>query len=276
MSTEHEESISLLERSDSPTESEKGLPLAKRAHAGDRSRWLTVALSAFVLVDLVVYCYLAFTLFAPPGAVDDLELRSQYVGLEEMYAYGVVNSSRLAPVLNKPRVVGQVYPADPHRKAPQDEHLTLTPYGRMAIPDRHLQVSSKAQTIYQFRVVDFGMERCQLRLKLPALDAPLPDPFHFAGDAGVALVDVYEAPVLDRLMDLSTLSWARKPPFRAYVGTFAATPEREVTLPEFPCKWGEVRTFKMSCAPQNPDCVVDVWSSQNTTWGIIMYQHQTV
>lgn len=111
------------------------------------------------------------------------------------------------------------------------------------------------------------MERCQLRLKLPALDAPLPDPFHFAGDAGVALVDVYEAPVLDRLMDLSTLSWARKPPFRAHVGTFAGTPAREVTLPEFPCKWGEVRTFKMSCAPQNPECVVDVWSSQNTTWG---------
>ena len=111
------------------------------------------------------------------------------------------------------------------------------------------------------------MERCQLALRLPTLDATLPDPYRFYGDSDTVLVEVCESPTSDRLLDLAMLSWASRPQCRAHVGTFAATPGREVTLSEFPCKWGEVRTFEMSCASQNPDCVVDVWSSQNETWG---------
>jgi hypothetical protein len=106
-----------------------------------RSSWLTLVLSAFVLLDLVVYCYFAYTVLAPPGSIDDLELRNSYINMAELYESGLVSSSLHLPILNLPRVASQVYAAEPHRLAPQDEHSRLTPYGRMAIPDHHLQVT---------------------------------------------------------------------------------------------------------------------------------------
>ena len=112
------------------------------------------------------------------------------------------------------------------------------------------------------------MERCQLALKLPSLSEKLSDPYYFQGTGNVALLNVceltWDSP---SEMDLKDLSWSTRPACRQQAGTFSATPGTEMTLPEFPCMWGELRTFEVSCATQNPDCVVDVWSSQNATWG---------
>lgn len=112
------------------------------------------------------------------------------------------------------------------------------------------------------------MERCQLAINLPSLSEKLPDPYTFHGAGSVAMLNVceltWDSP---SEMDLKDLSWATRPKCRQHVGTFAATPGSEVTLPEFPCLWGELRTYEVSCAEQNPDCAVDVWSSQASPWG---------
>lgn len=111
------------------------------------------------------------------------------------------------------------------------------------------------------------MEQCQLALKLPGLTEKLDDPYHFQGDRDVVLLDVCELEWdTPREMDLKDISWSTRPPCRQQMGTFSATPGAEVSLPEFPCLWGELRTIEVSCSSQNVDCVVDVWSSQNATW----------
>ncbi len=110
------------------------------------------------------------------------------------------------------------------------------------------------------------MEKCQLALRLPALDDELPDPFLFEGDdSGVAMLDVCELDA-SNLLNLPSLTWSNRPACQKRVGTFAASPGKEVRLQDFPCNWGTLHSYEISCAtPSN--CMVDVWSNQNTTWG---------
>ena len=96
------------------------------------------------------------------------------------------------------------------------------------------------------------MERCQLALKLPSLEQKLPNPYRFQGSDNVAMLDVCELVWNSSSeLDLKDLSWSRRPTCQRSVGVFAATPGTEVTLPEFPCRWAELRTFEVSCAVQN-------------------------
>lgn len=240
----------------------------------------------------MLYVYVALTALAPPPPVDTLPLRSSYVGLGELYASGLINATALGPIMNTPRLLAQLHADAPRRMPAPDGHLRLTPYGRMLVPDHHLVVSRQVRprraapasdracrthapqthSLYQFRVIDFGMERCQLALSLPPLGVPLDDPYTFRASpssnaSDTVLLDVCEAPVSSRVLDMRALSWAARPACARAVGTFAARAGAEVTLPEFACKWGEVRTFELSCAPQNPDCALDVWANQTANWG---------
>lgn len=112
-------------------------------------------------------------------------------------------------------------------------------------------------TILQFRVMDYGMERCALALRLPS------------GEEGSSKSADIELSVLDvsRPLDPSSISWSSRPPRRNVVGTLRASADEEVRLPEFPCKWGSLYAFEASCAPDSPACDVDVWADRNGTWG---------
>lgn len=112
------------------------------------------------------------------------------------------------------------------------------------------------------------MESCQLVLQLPAAynTEVLPYPFVFQADDGVALLDICELEVED-LLDMRKLTWASRPACRKTVGTFAATLGSNISLPQFPCKWGTLHSYEISCSPLSPTCNVDVWSSQYRKWG---------
>jgi hypothetical protein len=280
------------------------------------ARWVTLLLCAFVLLDAIIFGYIAKLLLSNDDIPEELEIRNSYYGLDELYdpRWNLANSSRHGPIVNLPRLAGSVDRSDPHKPSPMEEHLQLTPYGLMAPPDYHMQLSENVRIfpyridrsiadsvrhrqlnmIYQFRVIDWGMELCQLALRLPVLgDNTLLDPYVFRGDNDQVLVDVCEldAPTA---IDLPRLSWSTKPSCQQHVGTFAARPGSEVTLSQFPCKLATTRSFELSCASQNKECFVDVWASQNQTWGkrntllmipvvanlmligLFMYQHQTV
>ncbi|KIP09677.1 hypothetical protein PHLGIDRAFT_34312 [Phlebiopsis gigantea 11061_1 CR5-6] len=51
--------------------------------------------------------------------------------------------------------------------------------------------------------------------------------------------------------------------------------DRTTTVARFPCPRASVHTFEVACAG-DAECLVDVWSSQNRTWGMDIYQHQTI
>ncbi|KAI0089624.1 hypothetical protein BDY19DRAFT_993202 [Irpex rosettiformis] len=278
MHSNREEAIGLLDGTASPVEFEKEhYEPQVESKKNTATRWVTFLLFAFIALDVAIFGYVAKQLFYEDYS-EELEIRNAYYGLDELYdpQWNLANSSHHDPIINLPRRLGMVDSSNPKKISPFEEHLTLTPYGRMSIPDHHLQVSDNMHMIYQFRVIDYGMDECQLALRLPELDdSKLLDPYVFRGDNNQALLDVCELDA-PKLIDIPKLSWSSRPSCKQHVGTFDARPGIERTLAKFPCETATVRSFQLSCAPQNRDCFIDVWSSQNQTWGVFMYQHQTV
>ncbi|EGO00643.1 hypothetical protein SERLA73DRAFT_178509 [Serpula lacrymans var. lacrymans S7.3] len=279
MHNPREESIALLDEHDNFRVSEDDGAIQSSAVVLRKlkaQRYVTIALLAFSLLDVLVFLYVARLLASSSDtAFENLEFRNSYIGLEELYRSGNVNASHHDPIINIPRIATQVSNIETHKNFPEGEHQWLSDYGTLLPPDRHLQVSSEIHTIMQFRAVDYGMERCALTLRLPAFDfdrigtridpVVMDDPVQLS----VCALDVSSS------LNPRTLSWSSRPRCQKQVGTLIARPGEEVKLPEFSCDWASLHTYEIACASESSDCELDVWSNQNATWGIFMYQYQT-
>ncbi|TFY61698.1 hypothetical protein EVJ58_g4354 [Rhodofomes roseus] len=231
------------------------------------SQWISATLALFILADLLAYLYVFRAVVNDiRDSEAQLEFRSPYRGLDDLYGSGEANSSRHDPIENVPRVAAVVTNEDPEKVYPLDEHRRLSAYGTVTPLDRHLRVSGTMHTVLQFRVMDYGMERCALALRLPFIESNTSKPV----DLDICALDV------SRQLNLRTLSWSTRPPCKNLVGTLRGGAGEEVRLPEFSCKWGELYTYEVSCAAESPACDVDVWADRNGTWGVFMYQFQTV
>ncbi|OCH85534.1 hypothetical protein OBBRIDRAFT_739734 [Obba rivulosa] len=211
----------------------------------------------------------------PERYVEDskLEIASPYVGLHDLYRSGKVNASKIEPILVSPRVIAQVYRDRPERLAPVGEHDFLNQYGTLAPNEKHLFVNPNTHTIAQFRTVDFGMEECSLVIRLPRYDEPLEGKDPFLMDPSSTLA-VYTLDVPGTL-DVRMLSWRTHPARTSKLGSLIPRAGEESEVARFPCVWASLHTFEVACAIGS-ECLLDVWSSQNKTWGVYMYQHQTV
>jgi len=132
---------------------------------------------------------------------------------------------------------------------------------------------SQIHTILQFRIMDYGMERCALALRLPAPEDN--QDWTLGDDDGNAHLEVCALNVSQPL-NPRALSWANRPRCRDHVGTLVAGSDGEARFPHFPCSWGSLHTYEISCASDAPDCALDVWANRNGTWGVFMYQFQTI
>jgi len=117
--------------------------------------------------------------------------------------------------------------------------------------------------------------RSSLAIRIPYSDGELEGGARFSLSEGSKL-DIY---ALDepKSINVQRLSWASRPPRRERVATVESKSGEEITVSWFACPWSSLHTFEIACADgQTVDCMVDVWTSQNKTWGAFMYQHQTV
>ncbi|EMD31803.1 hypothetical protein CERSUDRAFT_88672, partial [Gelatoporia subvermispora B] len=239
--------------------------------------WLIALLVFIVATDVFAFIKTShmFRTVYPDRFLEDsrLEIANPYVGLEDLYRSGKANASRIEPILNTPRVITQVYRDRPDGPAPIGEHDFLNQYGTLAPNEKHLHVDPATHTIAQFRTVDFGMEECSLIFRLPRVDEPLEgkDPFMMEASSVFA---VYRLDVAEPL-DVRTLSWRTHPARSSKVGALSPKAGEETEVARFPCEWASLHTFEVACAIGS-QCLLDVWSSQNRTWGLYMYQHQTV
>jgi len=278
--TTNEESVSLLQDG----KEEVNFPLDERQSSGkgylertQRSslRYILIAIIALYLLDVAAFSYVAHVTLGTMRPDRELELRSSYVGLDELYSLGGKNTSTHRPLLNRPRLAAPVTSLHPDQTYPEDQLRWMSNTGMLSPADLHLSVSENIHTVYQFRVIDYGMERCQLALRLPALDATTEHPWSFPSNHDTLELQVcqLDAP---RLLDPQTLSWSTRPACTKMVGTLTAAPGKEAHLPEFPCSWGLYITYEISCTPQSHDCALDLRPAHNETLGIFMYQYQTV
>ena len=121
-------------------------------------------------------------------------------------------------------------------------------------------------TILQFRVIDYGMEDCQLSLYLPSLDAALSDPYIVQAESETTLLDACSLDASE-LLHVFKVTYANRLRCVKQVGSLIAQPGSETALPRFSCKWGELHTFEISCSPHSPQCHVDVWGNRTVHWG---------
>ncbi|RPD54575.1 hypothetical protein L226DRAFT_260610 [Lentinus tigrinus ALCF2SS1-7] len=238
---------------------------------------LATAIALVACVDLFALAYIAHmfrTVFEDKDFASNLNYANPYIGLKELYESGTVNSSEIAPVLIRPRVSAQVFVDQPNKLAPRGEHDYWDETWGMFYPDeKHLHVTPNVHTIVQFRAIDFGMEDCRLVFTLPKLGASLEDHASFSMDPS-SRFDVFRLAV-DRPIDVKKLSYRTKPKPVEKIATLHAQMDGDTLIHRFPCPWSSLHVFEVACA-EGSECMVDVWSSQNTTLGVNMYQHQTI
>ena len=114
--------------------------------------------------------------------------------------------------------------------------------------------------------MDFGMERCSLAIRLPSRGDALPYPYSFKDVADTVCLDVCELDA-KRPLDERTLTWNNRPACIRNLGILDAKVGGEAQMEPFPCKSGTFLAYEISCAPETPDCGIEIWSNQNETWG---------
>ncbi|KAF8167191.1 hypothetical protein B0H34DRAFT_4305 [Crassisporium funariophilum] len=272
------ESFSLLDNGDYDDSKGDQRRLADQPKPSTTSKAFMVGLVLFFIIDIVAFAAMARLLLKASSSVQNMskmEFRDSYIGLNELYTYKKVRPSTYDTLINEPRLATQVSPADPNRVFPLDLHRWLSDFGLLTPPDRNLKVSKGLHTIAQFHVLDYGMERCALTVRLPSRGDSLPHPYILpnSGDSVRLNICQLDAP---RPLDERTISWSTRPSCVRQLGILDAKIGGEVEMESFPCKSGSFLAYDVSCAEDSPECAVDVWSNHNATWGFFMKQYQTV
>lgn len=110
------------------------------------------------------------------------------------------------------------------------------------------------------------MEKCALTVRLPSRDAILPHEYEVKDVRGTVPLDICELDA-QRPLNALSLTWKKRPKCIRRATTINARVGEEVQLEPFPCQTGTFKAFEVSCAPDMPDCGVNVWSNHNDTWG---------
>ncbi|KIJ65816.1 hypothetical protein HYDPIDRAFT_87418, partial [Hydnomerulius pinastri MD-312] len=228
--------------------------------------WIVALLLAVLVTDLggFFYVYRTFRNAYAESNAANLEPGNPYIGLDLLYRSGTINSSKIEPFINVPRVAAQVFRSRPQEPPPRGKHLAIDIYGTLTPNEKHLQVDSETNTILQFRIIDFGMEKCSLVMGLPSGEEELEGnaPFSFQDTSSLDIFRLdHPGPVNAR-----QLTWGSRPKRQELLGTISPSGGQETVISWFPCKSGSLHTFEVACQ-EGSDCLVDVWTSQNKTWG---------
>lgn len=231
---------------------------------------IVAGLITFFFLDFVAYLYIARMLLFHRPSEDELEFRNPYIGLNELYSSEEARPSKYDRIVNLPRLAAHVSWVEPDLVMPFDVHRWLTDFGYVSPPDRQLQVSSAVHSILQFGVMDYGMERCSLAIRLPSRGDALPHPYSLKDVADTVRLDMCELDA-KRPLDERTITWNNRPTCIRNLGILDAKVGGEVQMDSFPCKSGAFLAYEISCASETPDCGIEVWSNQNETWGQLLF-----
>ncbi|KAF5366554.1 hypothetical protein D9758_008992 [Tetrapyrgos nigripes] len=170
-----------------------------------------------------------------------------YIGLE--MASIKPSSPRPEPILNPPILMARTNSSDVDRVY-LDIPKVDTRYGQVYPEDRDFHITKEVSMILQFRVMDYGMERCTLIAKLPSsaeLDHSEYPRFYDIHPNGLH-VDIWELDSSLQL-DAKTLSFASRPRRQALDGTWKVEMGRDMRLTETRnCSSRSLLTYELVCA----------------------------
>ncbi|KAJ7485124.1 hypothetical protein B0H11DRAFT_1806448 [Mycena galericulata] len=177
----------------------------------------------------------------------ELEMPNSYIGLER--AIHDPNSPPPKPITNFPLFTAQVNQSEPNAVYYEDNRH-FTNFGTAWPTDRKFRVGSGVSTIVQFRVQDFGMEKCTLTLST-SLTAPAPG----------GRMDLWKLDK-DRRLDPHDVSWKTRPSRSRLVISWDLGHSAALTTDEFPCKSTSILTFELACSSR-ADCTLQFIQPRN-------------
>jgi hypothetical protein len=115
-----------------------------------------------------------------------------------------------------------------------------------------LQIS----TVVQFRILDYGMESCQLVLETPAYNGTDRDALIHSSDGEMAVLDVWalDAP---KKLEFNTLTWNSKPKRATLFTQLYASYGLKHETSSFACSSASYQTFEVVCS----NCHIDIMRS---------------
>lgn len=141
---------------------------------------------------------------------------------------------------------------------PHDEHARFSFNGRVSPGDHRVLLNDDVTMIAQFRVHDYGMERCRIVSSVPSLDAlPKNQSLLLSGDTSVIEIWNLTTPTASHSeLDVRTLSWNTKPSRAGLLATIGAAVNSTMKSDEFWCgPSSSLQTFELAC--RSPGCHVE-------------------
>ncbi|KAJ7664448.1 hypothetical protein DFH06DRAFT_323722 [Mycena polygramma] len=181
-----------------------------------------------------------------------LESPSAYFGLER--AVHDPTAEPPHPISNFPLLAAQI-----NRARPKDVYFEhnrhLTNFGTAYPLDRKVRVSPEISTVIQFRVQDWGMERCSLAFRSSVGKSQSGN--HHERDMAehwTGSVDVWRLDEGKRINGQS-LSWNTRANRRDLMASWNLSTAEHLETGEFDCKSGSILTFELSCSSN--DCQLE-------------------
>jgi len=273
--SEDEYAALLQDDDDSATPSKEIVSTTRSAFRLERLvRIATIVIVSCTVIDMLLILYLQVGIQHNSGAQaepTDLEIRSPYVNLAELYSQTSQKSSKHDPIVNHARAFVQISSTEPHEIFPPYGLMRPVADGMVPEYQRHLLVTPTISTVAQFRVADFGMENCSLSITVPPLneteDGITEEP---------AMLDIWSLPLTKKL-DMQKLSWATRPTGGTFFGSLPVSYGETHQLPGYRCLSGTYHTFEFKLSTcSKPGCKIDIMGNGDEASGLYMYQYQTV
>lgn len=142
-----------------------------------------------------------------------------------------------------------------------------------SLTDRALQTN----TVAQFRVLDYGMERCELLFNVSSAEhlasesnPRVPFDRSFKASSAPAYISVYRL-ASDIVLDPRSLSWSTKPDVVQFMGDYAVVEGAASHSMSFPCASDSLQTFEFRCGGNGErdggDCRVEWWQDMHYSLG---------
>lgn len=232
-------------------------PVPPASEASAPVRWLIIAclvsgaVSALSL-GLTTFWAAPYPALKPASAP---RFPSAYIGLERVDVSPRILA--LPPVPNYPLLLSSV-----DRSKPKDADTNGTVF----------HVDRDHTTVMQFRVHDYGLERCTLNITVPAPSELGPKTYHASRTTQPLDVWTLAAAALRP----RTLSWAARPARLARLGTLDFAAGTSSDIPWFSCPSDSLQTFEFACPRGDAECSVRFRQDRAAPLlGVQMYQRHS-
>jgi len=175
-----------------------------------------------------------------------LQRPSQYVDFDAI-SWTQSRLDALPKIHNFPVIVAQVSTSEPGKVFPIDPARWIGQNGTQSPEVREVLITPDVSTIVQFRVLDYGMERCSVAIEIPSeQDVRQRYRDNSLDLDGDTTVEVWQLET-EKELDVRLLSKRTVPPRKSLVGKIHAEMGQRSGTVDFPCKSRSLYSFELAC-----------------------------